>query len=89
MCCRGMDKFRVCLSAGPNMRATFSVEYQQLLIMRLGIVKHTVSIQPTQPVPHLQATVSLFFLNSVTHSLFAGCSEIHLLSLNSRTNARQ
>ena len=48
----------MCLSAGPGERARFSVEYQQLLVRRLGRVRHTVSIQPTQPVPHCWCSVS-------------------------------
>lgn len=57
-CSRGMDQFRVCLSAGPEERALFSVEYQQLLVMRLGTVSYSVNIQPTGPVNSIYGRVS-------------------------------
>ena len=53
-----MDQFRVCLSAGPDERALFSVEYQQLLVMRLGTVTYSVNIQPTGPVNRIYGRVS-------------------------------
>ena len=55
---RGTDQFRVCLSAGPNERALFSVEYQQMLIMRLGTIRYSVNIQPTQHVNRIYGRVS-------------------------------
>ena len=58
MCFSGMDQFHVCLPTGPNDRASFSIEYQQMLIMRLGIVSYSVNIQPTQHVNGLYGRVS-------------------------------
>lgn len=60
-----MDEFRVCLSAGPNERALFSVEYQQILIMRLSTIKYSVNIQQTQHVNRIYGRVSYRRVESV------------------------
>ena len=57
-CFRGMDQFHVCLPVGPNELALVTVEYQQMLIMRLGIVRYSVNIQPTQHVNRIYGRVS-------------------------------